>query len=1146
MASSTYDAQYVLKANVALDDPCMTNLNSEFLFLLGGSISPNYQSGFHIFNVITKQWMNDGPNMLEPRSYLTCQAHNDHLFAIGGGNAASLLNTVIMINIGNISNIAHQNWSTLADTLSQSRNLLRSVLHEDDIYVIGGWSGNALSTVYGEVDVINTQNNTISLDSVLSIVAERVSPVVAFDVLYVFGGVNLVDNELDTMQYAVLSPLIWEQSDTITLPNGGRYGMAAGFFNESVFLIGGRTASNSNGFTEVIKYNMNSDAFTAHGTITHNIRIVSQSYTQIDSMIYLYSSSTDYIVSYDMASSTYDAQYVLKANVALDDPCMTNLNSEFLFLLGGSISPNYQSGFHIFDLNTKQWINDGPDMLEPRVYFSCNAHRDHLYVMGGGNAEEALDTVIVIDIRNVSTINHQNWSALDDTLSAKKNQLHSVVFEDDIYVIGGWSTGATATPYGHIDVIDTITNTIRLDSTLLTAAYGVSPVVVENTIYVFGGRTKTTELNTFQYALLTPTPDPTRAPSMDTIPPTSPPTTAPSVAPSFSPSIAPSQPPTISPSFSPTRYPTKHDAHPKTLHVHFNFTNLTAVNIDILSRNTTVWERMELIFAKSYLQTSELYANDEEEEMLEYKDFDFHLVDDEDSAITPSSVTFFSSIKYDSVDVGSILTFISSKRIFITSVTASVAALLQNEEITLTATVVVPIQQQMEESQSFDYVLIGLMTLMAIMSIISIAALVNNRRSASFIDDCKWTVLFIVGLQIVDFVSDVNLCLEIVFQFTAVFDYDHALLYIAGYGSVIFVVLPYVLNISMSLKVKQYVSKNSAASIYVEQRAAFVTTLVVLTGSMYAVLNLTSSRLFGLEVFNSGLTTFELRNLSKMKLYGTVLTENCPQLCFQLVYIAYSTGTVSSNTTLSFIASLLSIISVVLTYVVNNQSNNCFVIQYHLNMFKPNPLTNYEREQISQNKERKEKWKKAFCESIKTPRSCIEFGYVTLMNDGCLIHVVHYLFKHQLDDMMEAAVTGDDAKNALYPQIAKQYIQTLYKQHKKEVDASFNKHFTFQSGTMSVRYYAKDSMVSGNVIQLFSLSSMQRENSLSERVYVINQIKRLLDQEDNAQQIRDVLVNDGHDEETIARSFSFLKIEFPSNTNIDKEEQQQTNLDETL
>eukprot|EP01083_Nonionella_stella_P281700 958643_1 len=458
MSSSTYNAQYVLKDNINLDDPCMAIFNSDivddFLFILGGNQSPNYNNGFHILNLNDKQWIEDGPNMTEPRSSFTCQAYHGSLFAIGGGNAASVLDTVITIDISNMSNIAQQTWSTLSDTLSQSRNQLRSVTHKDNIYVIGGWSGNALSTVYGEVDVINTQNNTISLDSVLSIVAERVSPVVAFDVLYVFGGVNLVDNELDTMQYAVLSPLIWEQSDTITLPNGGRYGMAAGFFNESVFLIGGRTASNSNGFTEVIKYNMNSDAFTAHGTITHNIRIVSQSYTQIDSMIYMYSSSTDDIVSYDMASSTYDAQYVLKANVALDDPCMTNLNSEFLFLLGGSISPNYQSGFHIFDLNTKQWINDGPDMLEPRVYFSCNTHRDHLYVMGGGNAVEALDTVIVIDIRNVSTINHQNWSALDDTLSARKNQLHSVVFEDDIYVIGGWSTGATATPYGHIDVID--------------------------------------------------------------------------------------------------------------------------------------------------------------------------------------------------------------------------------------------------------------------------------------------------------------------------------------------------------------------------------------------------------------------------------------------------------------------------------------------------------------------------------------------------------------------------------------------------------------------------------------------------------------------------------------------------------------------
>eukprot|EP01083_Nonionella_stella_P106061 305539_1 len=561
MSSNTYDAQYALKDNINLDDPCMAIFNSDivddFLFILGGNQSPNYNNGFHILNLNDKQWIEDGPNMTEPRSSFTCQAYHGSLFAIGGGNAASVLDTVITIDISNMSNIAQQTWSTLSDTLSQSRNQLRSVTHKDNIYVIGGWSGNALSTVYGEVDVIDLQTNAIYLDSILPTVALKITPMVAYGVLYAFGGYNLVDKEVDTIQYALL-PLAWNMAAT-ALPNGGRYGMAAGFFNESVFLIGGRTASNSNGFTEVIKYNMNSDAYTAHGTITHNIRIVSQSYTQIDSMIYMYSSSTDDIVSYDMASSTYDAQYVLKANVALDDPCMTNLNSEFLFLLGGSISPNYQSGFHIFDLNTKQWINDGPDMLEPRVYFSCDTHRDHLYVMGGGNAVEALDTVIVIDIRNVSTINHQNWSALDDTLSAKKNQLHSVVFEDDIYVIGGWSTGATATPYGHIDVIDTITNTIHIDSTLMTAAYGVSPVVAVNTLYVFGGYNPTDrELDSFEYALLSPTPAATRAPSTDTIAPTQAPSNNPTTgAPSSSstaPTTVPSNPPTA-PTTAPSTNP---------------------------------------------------------------------------------------------------------------------------------------------------------------------------------------------------------------------------------------------------------------------------------------------------------------------------------------------------------------------------------------------------------------------------------------------------------------------------------------------------------------------------------------------------------------------------------------------------------------
>eukprot|EP01083_Nonionella_stella_P153793 494542_1 len=346
------------------------------------------------------------------------------------------------------------------------------------------------------------------------------------------------------------------------LPNGGRYGMVAGFLasSQSVFLIGGRTASNANGVAEVMEYNVDTNAYTIHSSITDNLRIASQSYTQIDSTLYIYSSSTDYIVTYDMSTATYTAQYAAKRNASLIEPCVTSDGSEFLFILGGNISPNYESGFHIFDLNTQQWSNDGPNMSEPRIYFSCNTHRSHIYVMGGSNAAEILDTVIAIDISNMGNINQRNWFALDDTLSVKRNQLQSVIHEDDIYVVGGWSGNALATVYGEVDAIDTITNTIRLAGVLTTEGYGVSVVVGVNRLFVFGGyNTVDGELDVMFYTetVRKPPPLPTKAPTLNpTIDPTSSPSEDPTGNPTKYPSVSPSKDPTHNPTMYPSNDPT--------------------------------------------------------------------------------------------------------------------------------------------------------------------------------------------------------------------------------------------------------------------------------------------------------------------------------------------------------------------------------------------------------------------------------------------------------------------------------------------------------------------------------------------------------------------------------------------------------------
>eukprot|EP01083_Nonionella_stella_P303704 1052334_1 len=102
---------------------------------------------------------------------------------------------------------------------------------------------------------------------------------------------------------------------------------------------------------------------------------------------------------------------------------------------------------------------------------------------------------------------------------------------------------------------------------------------------------------------------------------------------------------------------------------------------------------------------------------------------------------------------------------------------------------------------------------------------------------------------------------------------------------------------------------------------AIFTLLVVITGGFYPALALISSGVFGLEIFTSGLTRYELKQMSKFKVVGTVLLENVPQLICQALY-AYAIRHITKGVQLAFIASFLSVIASTLGYFIDKDTSD--------------------------------------------------------------------------------------------------------------------------------------------------------------------------------------------------------------------------------
>eukprot|EP01084_Bolivina_argentea_P055315 101424_1 len=339
--------------------------------------------------------------------------------------------------------------------------------------------------------------------------------------------------------------------------------MAVGLYENSIWFIGGGTSTEY----ALVHFNITSQKFNQF-TIPDPIKCTSQSYTVIGSIIYMSPWSTiAHIATFDMLTKTFSKDIITKPNndTALRFSCVTNKNNDYLFVLGGSSNSVKTGNFSIFSFNTNTWISNGPSMPHTLLSFACNAHSNgFLYVIGGQDGSSDYSDVSIINITDMANINNQTWSTLVDKLYYKRRLLRSVVYNEFIYVIGGFGP-CNSGNYIHcdtVDIIDTTTNTIRLDSHLKSAVMTTAAVVdlTSTIIYAFGGfknggpATDYVQMKTIITDSPTNIPFPTFSPSNPTNIPSRYPTNIPSQFPTIItnfPTFSPSIPTNI-----PSQFPT--------------------------------------------------------------------------------------------------------------------------------------------------------------------------------------------------------------------------------------------------------------------------------------------------------------------------------------------------------------------------------------------------------------------------------------------------------------------------------------------------------------------------------------------------------------------------------------------------------------
>eukprot|EP01083_Nonionella_stella_P305618 1066842_1 len=309
----------------------------------------------------------------------------------------------------------------------------------------------------------------------------------------------------------------WTLSN-VTLPRPD-WGTAIAYHNKSVYLAGGESNRH-----QLVEYSLDQDLFIDHDStdISYNIWSGGQYYTQSTHILYMV--TTDMLAILNLETKQFANHHTMQVNTG-DGACVAS-TSEYILISGGGFGySGYLDTLQIFNLSSAVWVSNTATLKEKRGQHSCVVHSstNTLYSIGGqndlpspisddrtyvnGDLHTPLHSIEIISTTNVHT---QTWSYNRDNLTSPATQTRCVVYENRIFVLGGWGPSSSK-----MYVIDVQTGQVSMGMPLVYAVYSLSAVVIHDLLYAFGGFSSATgEADKVQYYNLT------NAQTMHTLSPT--------------------------------------------------------------------------------------------------------------------------------------------------------------------------------------------------------------------------------------------------------------------------------------------------------------------------------------------------------------------------------------------------------------------------------------------------------------------------------------------------------------------------------------------------------------------------------------------------------------------------------------------------
>ena len=285
----------------------------------------------------------------------------------------------------------------------------------------------------------------------------------------------------------------WIQNE-VPMPFGN-YKMSVGHHADIIYLIGG----NNQGHT-LMEYNITANEYKYNQTfLPDDLAGNTQWWVQLDSILYMMGTATGTTINVfnlqtkhfnclPYSNSTSDC---VSAPAAIDgrQTCLAGSNDyQSLYV----ISNQNTNHFYILNLFNISW-SQGPDMNQRRDKSTCVvSSNDKLYAIGGydanNNINGRIEYLLTTDIQNNA------WNRTEYNLSVPLVRARSVKHDEYIYVIGGFS-GSNEDKMHRINVFTDYVE--LLDDRMAQKARDAAAIIINQTIFVFGGSGATKVLQTY-------------------------------------------------------------------------------------------------------------------------------------------------------------------------------------------------------------------------------------------------------------------------------------------------------------------------------------------------------------------------------------------------------------------------------------------------------------------------------------------------------------------------------------------------------------------------------------------------------------------------------------------------------------------------